>query len=513
MSGRAGDQPRGRYRHGVVRWVAAGVIVLALVAAVLPSFGAVPSDADGDADTAAPVPAPPSSPASSPPPSPPAGSSTATSVAPAPTTSGDVTPPVTDSDVPSLYGLISDDPQFSSVENAIEAAGLFDDLENGGPFTLFAPSNDAFEALDPAFAGALNADPRLHEDILFHHALAGIHDSRELREGSIEMVDGSSVEIDIGPDGITLVSGVTAATVTDADLAASNGVLHVVDGILIPPGIDAVVDDDAAVSVSVAAGGVVLTGAVGDAAQRARLREAVEEAVDPASVDDRLVVDPAAAAGDARLDDLAAVGGLLPIEFVDGDARLAGEAIAVGGVVVDDAARRRLENLAAELTTTVLPISGAARPLRNLAREVDTDVLLDLERRPTADSLLARTISAEIERLLAAKPLRFVSGVRFADPSAGATLDRVAGLVKAADGLVVAIVGFTDTGGNAATNLRISLLRAEAVENELVRRGVPADDLATAGFGETAPVLVDGVEDAAASRRVEVAVRLSEPTP
>src|SRR6056297_1492042 len=492
MSGRAGDQPRGRYRHGVVRWVAAGVIVLALVAAVLPSFGAVPSDADGDADTAAPVPAPPSSPASSPPPSPPAGSSTTTSVAPAPTTSGDVTPPVTDSDVPSLYGLISDDPQFSSVENAIEAAGLFDDLENGGPFTLFAPSNDAFEALDPAFAGALNADPRLHEDILFHHALAGIHDSRELREGSIEMVDGSSVEIDIGPDGITLVSGVTAATVTDADLAASNGVLHVVDGILIPPGIDAVVDDDAAVSVSVAAGGVVLTGAVGDAAQRARLREAVEEAVDPASVDDRLVVDPAAAAGDARLDDLAAVGGLLPIEFVDGDARLAGEAIAVGGVVVDDAARRRLENLAAEL---------------------DTDVLLDLERRPTADSLLARTISAEIERLLAAKPLRFVSGVRFADPSAGATLDRVAGLVKAADGLVVAIVGFTDTGGNAATNLRISLLRAEAVENELVRRGVPADDLATAGFGETAPVLVDGVEDAAASRRVEVAVRLSEPTP
>jgi len=483
MSGRAGDQPRGRYRHGVVRWVAAGVIVLALVAAVLPSFGAVPGDADGATVS---VPTTSATGSTAPPPS------TVTTLEAAPTTSGNGAPEDTDTDVPSLYELLSNDPQFSSVENAIEAAGLFDDLENGGPFTLFAPSNDAFEALDPAFAGALNADPRLLEDILFHHALAGIHDSRELREGSIEMVDGSSVEIDIGPDGITLVSGVTAATVTDADLAASNGVLHVVDGILIPPGIDAVVDDDAAVSVSVAAGGVVLTGAVGDAAQRARLREAVEEAVDPASVDDRLVVDPAAAAGDARLDDLAAVGGLLPIEFVDGDARLAGEAIAVGGVVVDDAARRRLENLAAEL---------------------DTDVLLDLERRPTADSLLARTISAEIERLLAAKPLRFVSGVRFADPSAGATLDRVAGLVKAADGLVVAIVGFTDTGGNAATNLRISLLRAEAVENELVRRGVPADDLATAGFGETAPVLVDGVEDAAASRRVEVAVRLSEPTP
>jgi len=483
MSGRAGDQPRGRYRHGVVRWVAAGVIVLALVAAVLPSFGAVPGDADGATVS---VPTTSATGSTAPPPS------TVTTLEAAPTTSGNGAPEDTDTDVPSLYELLSNDPQFSSVENAIEAAGLFDDLENGGPFTLFAPSNDAFEALDPAFAGALNADPRLLEDILFHHALAGIHDSRELRDGSIEMVDGSSVEIDIGPDGITLVSGVTAATVTDADLAASNGVLHVVDGILIPPGIDAVVDDDAAVSVSVAAGGVVLTGAVGDAAQRARLREAVEEAVDPASVDDRLVVDPAAAAGDARLDDLAAVGGLLPIEFVDGDARLAGEAIAVGGVVVDDAARRRLENLAAEL---------------------DTDVLLDLERRPTADSLLARTISAEIERLLAAKPLRFVSGVRFADPSAGATLDRVAGLVKAADGLVVAIVGFTDTGGNAATNLRISLLRAEAVENELVRRGVPADDLATAGFGETAPVLVDGVEDAAASRRVEVAVRLSEPTP
>src|SRR6056297_936875 len=483
MSGRAGDQPRGRYRHGVVRWVAAGVIVLALVAAVLPSFGAVPGDADGATVS---VPTTSATGSTAPPPS------TVTTLEAAPTTSGNGAPEDTDTDVPSLYELLSNDPQFSSVENAIEAAGLFDDLENGGPFTLFAPSNDAFEALDPAFAGALNADPELLEDVVFHHALAGIHDSRGLREGPIEMVDGSTVEIDIGPDGITLVSGDTAATVTDADLVASNGVLHVVDGILIPTGVDAVVDADAAVSVSVAGGGVVLAGAVGDEAQRARLLAAVGEAADPRSIDDQLVVDPPAAADDARLDDLAAVSALLPIELVDGDARLAGEAIAVSGVVVDDASRRRLENLAAGL---------------------DTDVLLDLERRPAADSLLAGTIAAEVERLLAAQPLLFASGVRFADPSAGATLDRVAGLVKAADGLAVAIVGFTDTLGNSATNLRVSLLRAEEIENELVRRGVPARDLATAGFGETAPVLADGVEDAAASRRVEIAVRLSGPTP
>ena len=474
----------------MVRWVAAGVIVLALVAAVLPSFGGDPGGADPTVTAPPSTAVPESSPTTAPTP-------TATSAAPAAPDDADETDETdetegTDEDAPSLYGLISDDPQFSSVENAIEAAGLFDDLENGGPFTLFAPANDAFDALDPAFAGAMNADPQLLEDVLFHHALAGTHESAGLREGSVEMVDGSLVEIDIGPDGITLTSGETSAVVIDADLVASNGVLHVIDGILIPPEIDADVDADVAVSVSVAGGRVVLAGAIGDDAQRAQLLAAVQEVLDPGSVDDLLAVDPAAAADDSRLADLAAVSRVLPVVLVEGSARLAGEAIAVTGVDVDDAARQRLETVTAGL---------------------DTDVLVDLERRPVADPLLADTIAADVERLLAEQPLRFVSGILFADPDAATTLDRLAGLLKAADGLDIGVVGFTDTAGNAASNLRTSLLRAEEVENELVRRGVPAEDLTVAGFGETAPVLVDGVEDPAASRRVEIVVRLAEPAP
>jgi OOP family OmpA-OmpF porin len=252
------------------------------------------------------------------------------------------------------------------------------------------------------------------------------------------------------------------------------------------------VDADVAVSVSVAGGRVVLAGAIGDDAQRAQLLAAVQEVLDPGSVDDLLAVDPAAAADDSRLADLAAVSRVLPVVLVEGSARLAGEAIAVTGVDVDDAARQRLETVTAGL---------------------DTDVLVDLQRRPVADPLLADTIAADVERLLAEQPLRFVSGVLFADPDAGTTLDRLAGLLKAADGLDIGVVGFTDTAGNAATNLRISLLRAEEVENQLVRRGVPAEDLTVAGFGETTPVLVDGVEDPAASRRVEIVVRLAEPAP
>lgn len=468
----------------MVRWVAAGLIVLALVAAVLPSFGGDPGGADPTVTAPPSTAVPESSPTTVPAP-------TATSAAPAAPDNADETDE-TDEDAPSLFGLISDDPQFSSVENAIEAAGLFDDLENGGPFTLFAPSNDAFDALDPAFAGAMNADPQLLEDVLFHHALAGTHESAGLREGSVEMVDGSLVEIDIGPDGITLTSGDTSAAVVDADLVASNGVLHVIDGILIPPEIDADVDADVAVSVSVAGGRVVLAGAIGDDAQRAQLLAAVQEVLDPGSVDDRLAVDPSAAADDSRLADLAAVSRVLPVVLVEGSARLAGEAIAVTGVDVDDAARQRLETVTAGL---------------------DTDVLVDLQRRPVADPLLADTIAADVERLLVEQPLRFVSGILFAGPDAGTTLDRLAGLLKAADGLDIGVVGFTDTAGNAASNLRTSLLRAEEVENQLVRRGVPAEDLTVAGFGETAPVLVDGVEDPAASRRVEIVVRLAEPAP
>ena len=465
----------------MVRWVAAGLIVLALVAAVLPSFGGDPGGADPTVTEPPSTAVPESSPTTVP----------APSAAPAAPDNADETDE-TDEDAPSLFGLISDDPQFSSVENAIEAAGLFDDLENGGPFTLFAPSNDAFDALDPAFAGAMNADPQLLEDVLFHHALAGTHESAGLREGSVEMVDGSLVEIDIGPDGITLTSGDTSAAVVDADLVASNGVLHVIDGILIPPEIDADVDADVAVSVSVAGGRVVLAGAIGDDAQRAQLLAAVQEVLDPGSVDDRLAVDPAAAADDSRLADLAAVSRVLPVVLVEGSARLAGEAIAVTGVDVDDAARQRLETVTAGL---------------------DTDVLVDLQRRPVADPLLADTVAADVERLLVEQPLRFVSGILFAGPDAGTTLDRLAGLLKAADGLDIGVVGFTDTAGNAASNLRTSLLRAEEVENQLVRRGVPAEDLTVAGFGETAPVLVDGVEDPAASRRVEIVVRLAEPAP
>lgn len=465
----------------MVRWVAAGLIVLALVAAVLPSFGGDPGGADPTVTEPPSTAVPESSPTTVPAP-------TATSAAPDNADETDEN----DEDAPSLFGLISDDPQFSSVENAIEAAGLFDDLENGGPFTLFAPSNDAFDALDPAFAGAMNADPQLLEDVLFHHALAGTHESAGLREGSVEMVDGSLVEIDIGPDGITLTSGDTSAAVVDADLVASNGVLHVIDGILIPPEIDADVDADVAVSVSVAGGRVVLAGAIGDDAQRAQLLAAVQEVLDPGSVDDRLAVDPAAAADDSRLADLAAVSRVLPVVLVEGSARLAGEAIAVTGVDVDDAARQRLETVTAGL---------------------DTDVLVDLQRRPVADPLLADTVAADVERLLVEQPLRFVSGILFAGPDAGTTLDRLAGLLKAADGLDIGVVGFTDTAGNAASNLRTSLLRAEEVENQLVRRGVPAEDLTVAGFGETAPVLVDGVEDPAASRRVEIVVRLAEPAP
>lgn len=501
MSGRAGDRPHRRYRQGVVRWVAAGVIVLALVAAVLPTFGADPAGDDGtsDAVTSAATSSPSGDPAGvAAGPSEDGTAATGTSGgdgpvgSPADTASGTTSPAGTSVDAPSLYGLIADDPQFSSVETAIEAAGLFDDLANGGPFTLFAPSNDAFDALDPAFAGAMNADTDLLESVLFHHAIDGVVPSGELSDGAVRMVDGSDVEVDVGAAAITLSSGGTSATITDADLVAANGVLHVIDAILIPPEVDSVVDADAAVAVTVDRGAVTLVGSVADDAQRGRLRDAVEESVDPANVDDTLTVDPASAGEDGRLADLAAVSARLPVDLVEGAARLAGEAIAVSGLVVDDDAGRRLDAAASGL---------------------ETEVLVALEPRPDADSVRAGTIAAQVDELLADRPLLFRSGVSFADPDAGATLDLLAGLVKSADGLDIAIVGFTDTTGDAASNLEISLERAATVRDELVRRGVPSSDLTTAGFGENAPVVVDGAEDAAASRRVEIVVRLAGPVP
>jgi len=126
------------------------------------------------------------------------------------------------------------DEQFSTLVTAIEAAGLVETLQGEGPFTVFAPTNEAFEALP---AGTLES--LLDEDnkgqlqaVLTYHVVAGEYMSSDLagQEVSVETVQGSPVAID-ATDGVT----VGGATVIKADIKTSNGVIHVIDQVILPP--------------------------------------------------------------------------------------------------------------------------------------------------------------------------------------------------------------------------------------------------------------------------------------
>ena len=126
--------------------------------------------------------------------------------------------------------------QFSTLVAAIEAAGLADTLEGEGPFTVFAPTNAAFDGLLETLgitADELLENPSL-ADILTYHVLPQEADSQlvaTLDGESVETVNGATVDISV-------VSGdvmVNDATVVSADLEADNGIVHVIDEVLLPP--------------------------------------------------------------------------------------------------------------------------------------------------------------------------------------------------------------------------------------------------------------------------------------
>lgn len=123
---------------------------------------------------------------------------------------------------------------FTTLVAAIQAAGLEETLRGEGPFTVFAPTDDAFAALP---AGTLDdlLKPENKDTlagILTYHVVAGKTKSKDLagKTLSVATVNGAEVAID-GTDGVT----VGGATVTKADIRTSNGIIHVIDTVLLPP--------------------------------------------------------------------------------------------------------------------------------------------------------------------------------------------------------------------------------------------------------------------------------------
>jgi uncharacterized surface protein with fasciclin (FAS1) repeats len=124
-------------------------------------------------------------------------------------------------------------PQFSTLVAAVKAAGLVDTLSGAGPFTVFAPTNEAFAKLPAGTVDTLLKAENKNKlrAILLYHVVAGAVKSSDLKDGDVKTVNGATVKVDLDGSSVKIDD----ATVTKADIPASNGVIHVIDTVLIPP--------------------------------------------------------------------------------------------------------------------------------------------------------------------------------------------------------------------------------------------------------------------------------------
>ena len=140
-------------------------------------------------------------------------------------------------DEPGTIVVVADtNGSFGTLVAAVTAADLVETLESEGPFTVFAPTDDAFAALPEGLVDCLLLEENVDalSSILTYHVVAGEVLSTDLTDGPVETVQGEEITVDL-TDGVVLNETVN---VVIADVPASNGVIHAIDGVLVPPSID-----------------------------------------------------------------------------------------------------------------------------------------------------------------------------------------------------------------------------------------------------------------------------------
>lgn len=123
---------------------------------------------------------------------------------------------------------------FKTLVAAVTAAGLVETLKGPGPFTVFAPTDEAFAKVPKAQLDALMADKDALKSLLLYHVVPGkvmASDAKRMSGKSAKMVSGDEAKIMV-MDGMVMVNN---AHVTQADLLTKNGVIHVIDAVIMPP--------------------------------------------------------------------------------------------------------------------------------------------------------------------------------------------------------------------------------------------------------------------------------------
>jgi uncharacterized surface protein with fasciclin (FAS1) repeats len=118
---------------------------------------------------------------------------------------------------------------FKTLATALQAAGLVDTLKGKGPFTVFAPTDEAFAKVPKADLDALLKDKAKLTAVLTYHVVPGKVMAADVKAGKVKTVQGSEITV-------TTMGGVKvdAANVVKTDIAADNGVIHVIDSVIMP---------------------------------------------------------------------------------------------------------------------------------------------------------------------------------------------------------------------------------------------------------------------------------------
>lgn len=131
----------------------------------------------------------------------------------------------------SVADTIAAKPELSTLSSLVVKAGLTDTLKGAGPFTVFAPTNAAFAKVPAKTMEDLGKDPAKLKAVLTYHVVPGRVMAADVKNGNAKTVNGANLALSKAGDFVTVEDGM----VQTADLSATNGVVHIVDSVLIPP--------------------------------------------------------------------------------------------------------------------------------------------------------------------------------------------------------------------------------------------------------------------------------------
>lgn len=377
---------------------------------------------------------------------------------------------------------LSGNPEYSSFSDRVSESTLVADINDAsaGPYTLFAPSGEAMEAVPDDQLAVLDSQPDLQDQVLGYHVVEGSIGLDQLTDGAeLKTVNGDVLTV--SGDGEN--AKVAGASIIGGPITTNNGLVYTIDTMLLPDGINLTPADTGSVAGTLADGTITLDGVIASEAERATLVDAATAKVGADKVTDNLVVDAVAGIDAATAADVATLIDGMADHLVAGEAGYADGALYVRGQYPSEEDNAAMTQIAAGVEATATLEAAPAEPAPD-----DTPKPEDLE--------------ALLNAYLAENPILFEPNSAELSPESAAVIDRVAADLVKQGNLNIVVEGHTDSDGEAERNKTLSEERAAVVASELIARGVPAENITSVGYGEEQPIVVDGVEDKAASRRV-----------